>query len=56
MAEDKDPERNRLSAPHWRVASVGANMSGAAAARVMGADQARLARVLREALGRSKGR
>jgi predicted unusual protein kinase regulating ubiquinone biosynthesis (AarF/ABC1/UbiB family) len=55
LSDEKDPERNRLSARIGRVASVGANMSGAAAARVMGADQARLARVLREALGRSKG-
>ncbi len=51
----KDPERNRITARIGRVAKVGANMSGAVAARVSGADQATLARTLRKALGQSKG-
>ncbi len=51
----KDPERDRISARIGRVARVGANMTGAMGARVMGADQAALARALRQALGRSKG-
>ncbi|GAN00524.1 ubiquinone biosynthesis monooxygenase UbiB [alpha proteobacterium U9-1i] len=55
MTDEKDPERNRISARIGRVASVGANLSGAVGARAMGADQAALARVLRQALGRSKG-
>jgi predicted unusual protein kinase regulating ubiquinone biosynthesis (AarF/ABC1/UbiB family) len=55
MSDPRDPERNRISARIGRVASVGANMSGAVAARVTGADQAALARTLRQALGRSKG-
>ncbi|HYD86700.1 MAG TPA: AarF/ABC1/UbiB kinase family protein [Vitreimonas sp.] len=55
MSEAKDPERNRITARIGRVAKVGANMSGAVAARVTGADQAALARALRKALGQSKG-
>ena len=55
MSDPKDPERNRISARISRVASVGGNISGAVIARASGADQAKLARVLREALGRSKG-
>ncbi len=55
MSDDKDPERNRIAARMARVARVGAHMSGAVGARVMGADQAGLARALRQALGRSKG-
>ena len=55
MTDAKDPERDRLSARIGRVASVGANMSGAAAARVMGKDQKALAIALRTALGKSKG-
>ncbi len=55
MTDAKDPERNRISARISRVASVGGNISGAVIARASGADQAKLARVLREALGRSKG-
>ncbi|MBS0383880.1 MAG: AarF/ABC1/UbiB kinase family protein [Proteobacteria bacterium] len=55
MSDTPDPERNRLSARIGRVARVGANMSGAVGARVMGADQAALARTVRQALGRSKG-
>lgn len=51
----KDPERNRITARIGRMAKVGANMSGAVAARVSGADQATLARTLRKALGQSKG-
>lgn len=51
----RDPERNRITARIGRVAKVGANMSGAVAARVSGADQATLARTLRKALGQSKG-
>jgi predicted unusual protein kinase regulating ubiquinone biosynthesis (AarF/ABC1/UbiB family) len=55
MSDTPDPERNRLSARIGRVARVGANMSGAVGARVMGADQAALARAVRQALGHSKG-
>ena len=55
MSDAKDPERNRITARIGRVASVGANLSGAVAARVTGADQQALAKVLRQALGRSKG-
>lgn len=55
MSDEHDPERNRISARIGRVAQVGANLSGAVGARVMGADQAALARTLRQALGRSKG-
>ncbi|MCR6645706.1 MAG: AarF/ABC1/UbiB kinase family protein [Terricaulis sp.] len=55
MSDPKDPERNRISARISRVASVGGNISGAVIARASGADQAKMARVLREALGRSKG-
>ncbi len=56
MTDDsRDPERDRISARIGRVARVGANMSGAVGARVMGADQQALARALRQALGRSKG-
>ena len=55
MSDTPDPERNRLSARIGRVARVGASMSGAVGARVMGADQAALARAVRQALGRSKG-
>ena len=52
---ERDPERDRLSARISRVASVGANMSGAVGARMMGKDQKALAAALRAALGRSKG-
>jgi predicted unusual protein kinase regulating ubiquinone biosynthesis (AarF/ABC1/UbiB family) len=55
MTDPRDPERDRISARIGRVARVGANMSGAVAARVTGKDQATLARALRQALGRSKG-
>ncbi len=55
MTDPKDPERDRLSARIGRVARVGANMSGAVGARVMGKDQKALAVALRAALGRSKG-
>lgn len=55
MSGPRDPERNRLSARIGRVASVGANLSGAAAARVFGGGEDAFARALREALGRSKG-
>lgn len=55
MTDAKDPERNRITARIGRVAQVGANMTGAVAARVGGADQAALARALRKALGQSKG-
>ena len=51
MSEAKDPERNRITARIGRVASVGANISGAVGARMMGADQQALARALRQALG-----
>jgi hypothetical protein len=33
MTDAKDPERNRITARIGRVASVGANISGAVAAR-----------------------
>ncbi len=55
MSDPRDPERNRITARIGRVAQVGANMSGAVAARVAGKDDAALARALRQALGRSKG-
>lgn len=55
MSDPKDPERNRISARISRVANVGGNISGAVIARASGADQATMARVVREALGRSKG-
>jgi predicted unusual protein kinase regulating ubiquinone biosynthesis (AarF/ABC1/UbiB family) len=55
MSDEKDPERDRLSARIGRVAQVGANMSGAMGARMMGADQKALAIAMRQALGRSKG-
>ena len=55
MNDRPDPERNRLSARIGRVASVGANMSGAVGARLTGADNTAMARVIRQALGRSKG-
>ncbi len=51
----KDPERNRITARIGRVAQVGANMSGAVGARMMGSDSTALAKALRQALGRSKG-
>lgn len=53
--ETRDPERNRLTARIGRVAKVGASMSGAVGARMMGGDQKALAIALRQALGRSKG-
>ncbi len=55
MSDPRDPERDRLSARIGRVASVGANLTGAAAARLMGGGEERLARALKDALGRSKG-
>lgn len=61
MSLPEDPERNRLSARVGRVASVGANMAGAAAAvgaaRLFGGDDAdrQMAAALKAALGRSKG-
>ncbi len=64
MAEDddrQDRERNRFAARAGRFARVGANLSGAAltfgAASLFGGDDgdARVARALKEALGRSKG-
>ncbi|HYD72523.1 MAG TPA: AarF/ABC1/UbiB kinase family protein [Candidatus Binatia bacterium] len=55
MTDERDPERNRITARIGRVAQVGANMSGAVVARATGADQAALAKALRQALGRSKG-
>jgi predicted unusual protein kinase regulating ubiquinone biosynthesis (AarF/ABC1/UbiB family) len=55
MTDERDPERNRISARIGRVARVGANMSGAVAARVTGGDQKALAGALRKALGQSKG-
>ncbi|MBI1251778.1 MAG: AarF/ABC1/UbiB kinase family protein [Alphaproteobacteria bacterium] len=59
MTDASDPERDRLSARLGRVAQVGANVAGAAAAagaaRVFGGDDARVAKALKDALGRSKG-
>lgn len=55
MSDPKDPERNRITARIGRVASVGANMSGAVGARMMGGDSAAVAKALRQALGTSKG-
>lgn len=55
LSDKPDPERNRITARIGRVARVGANMSGAVAARVTGADQAALAKAMRQALGHSKG-
>ena len=55
MSDPRDPERNRITARIGRVAQVGANMSGAVAARVAGGDHAAVARALRKALGQSKG-
>jgi predicted unusual protein kinase regulating ubiquinone biosynthesis (AarF/ABC1/UbiB family) len=55
MTDPRDPERNRITARIGRVAKVGASMSSAVVARASGADQATLARVLRQALGQSKG-
>jgi predicted unusual protein kinase regulating ubiquinone biosynthesis (AarF/ABC1/UbiB family) len=54
VSDPYDPERNRLSARIGRVAQVGANLSGAAAARMFGGEEG-FARALKEALGRSKG-
>ncbi|MET0182856.1 MAG: AarF/UbiB family protein [Caulobacterales bacterium] len=54
MSDPRDPERNRLSARIGRVARVGANLSGAAAVRLMGGED-RFAGALKDALGRSKG-
>jgi predicted unusual protein kinase regulating ubiquinone biosynthesis (AarF/ABC1/UbiB family) len=53
--DPSDPERNRITARIGRVAKVSANMTGAVGARVMGADNAALAKAVRQALGRSKG-
>ena len=56
-----DSERNRLSARIGRVANVGVNLTGAAASfgvnRVIGGDDAdaRIAKALKDALGRTKG-
>lgn len=55
LTDFSDPERNRFTARMGRVAQLGVNMSGAVGARLMGADQTRLAQALRAALGKSKG-
>ena len=61
LTEDRDPERNRLSARIARTARVGGNLSGAgvafAANRFFGGDdgQDRTAKALASALGRTKG-
>ena len=61
MAEDKDRERNRLSARLRRTAKVGSSLSGAgvafAANRFLGGDEGdeRTARALASALGKTKG-
>lgn len=57
----KDPERDRLAARVGRIATVGANVAGAAAAvgaaRLFGGDDAdrQMAVAIKAALGRSKG-
>lgn len=59
--DNKDPERNRFSARLGRAASLGANLSSAAAvfgaARLFGGEDGdkQIAAALRAALGRSKG-
>ena len=56
MTDAKDPERNRITARIGRVAQVGANMSGAVGARMMGAaTQAAGARACAQHSGESKG-
>ena len=61
MPEDKDPERNRLTARIARTAKVGGNLSGAgiafAANRMFGGDDSddRTAKALASALGKTKG-
>ncbi len=60
-ADEKDPERNRLSARIARTAKVGSNLSGAglsfAANRMFGGDDSdeRNAKALAAALGKTKG-
>lgn len=61
MSEDKDPERNRLSARIARTAKVGTSLSGAglsfAANRLFGGDESdeNIAKALTAALGKTKG-
>lgn len=61
MADERDPERNRLSARIARTAKVGGNLSGAglafAANRMFGGDDSdeKVARALASALGKTKG-
>ena len=61
MANEKDPERNRLSARLLRTAKVGSNLSGAglsfAANSIFGGDESdeKAARALASALGKTKG-
>jgi len=55
MTDERDPERNRITARIGRVAQVGANMSGAVVARATGGDQKAIAAALRKSLGQSKG-
>ncbi|WP_084418095.1 ABC1 kinase family protein [Henriciella litoralis] len=61
MANEKDPERNRLSARLLRTAKVGSNLSGAglsfAANSIFGGDESdeKIARALASALGKTKG-
>ncbi len=59
MTDAHDPERDRLSARLGRVAHVGAQIGGAAAAygsaRLFGGDDAAIAKAVKDALGRSKG-
>ena len=61
MADQQDPERNRFSARAGRMAKVGANLAGAAVTfgtnSIFGGDDGdeRIAKALKEALGRSKG-
>lgn len=61
MAEDTDPERNRLTARIGRSVKVGSNLSGAglsfAANSLFGGDKGdeRVAKALAAALGKSKG-
>ncbi|MFZ4121669.1 MAG: ABC1 kinase family protein [Caulobacterales bacterium] len=61
MANDDDPERDRLSARVGRMATVGANVAGAAASaglsRLFGGDDAdrQIAAAMKMALGRTRG-
>ncbi|MEQ9316838.1 MAG: AarF/UbiB family protein [Henriciella sp.] len=61
MADERDPERNRLTARLARTAKVGTSLSGAglsfAANRLLGGDESdeKIAKALTAALGKTKG-